>query len=81
MLFLLVLSGERWVEGGLLVVSFYFLYSMLIPADTHADNQKGRKYDTRNSLARLEGTFERLVKARGPLGAVRGIMGLVGGID
>lgn len=37
----------------------------------------GQDIDDRNSLAKVPGTFGRLVKDKGPLGAVRTLAGLM----
>jgi len=40
-----------------------------------------RKHDTRKSLDKLPATFERMVRERGPLNAVRGVMELLTGSE
>lgn len=45
----------------------------------HSMLRIGRKTDTRNSLAKLPGTFERMVRERGAWSAVRGIVELLDG--
>jgi hypothetical protein len=39
--------------------------------------QKGQKADDRKVLDKVPETFDKLVKERGPLGAVRSIVGLL----
>lgn len=43
--------------------------------------ETGRKSDTRNCLSKLPTTFERMVRERGPLSAVRGVVELLDGSE